>query len=367
MSCDFMALATPGVQGLHPYEAGKPVEELERELGIRDIIKLASNENPLGPSDKAMAAVQQALKDTTRYPDSSGFRLKAALQRHYGLASDQLTLGNGSNDVLELIARAFLQPGDEVIFSQYAFAVYPIVTQACGAHAVVTPAQDFGHDLQAMAAAISDRTRLIFIANPNNPTGTALMHDELAVFLAAVPQHVIVVLDEAYTEYVEAGAALNGFDYVERYPNLIVCRTLSKAYGLAALRVGYCISHPQVADVLNRVRQPFNVNSLALAAAVAALADEAYLTESRQLNLDGMRQLERGFSELGLQWIPSRGNFIAVDLGRDAGPVYQGLLRAGVIVRPVAGYEMPNHLRVSIGLQAENQRFLEALAGVLGQ
>ncbi len=241
------------------------------------------------------------------------------------------------------------------------------MTQAVGATAVQVPARNWGHDLPAMAAAITPATRLVFIANPNNPTGTWFERAEFEAFMASVPEHVLVVLDEAYTEYVEPGEALNGFDYIERYPNLIVCRTLSKAYGLAALRVGYCISHPQVADVLNRVRQPFNVNSLALAAAVAALADESYLAESRQLNRDGMRQLEQGLNELGLQWIPSRGNFIAVDLGRDAGPVYQGLLRAGVIVRPVAGYEMPNHLRVSIGLREENQRFLEALAGVLAQ
>ena len=293
--------------------------------------------------------------------------LKQALSERFGFELSRITLGNGSNDVLELIGRAFAMPGVEVVFSQHAFAVYPIVTQAVGATAVQVPARNWGHDLPAMAAAITPATRLVFIANPNNPTGTWFERAEFEAFMASVPEHVLVVLDEAYTEYVEPGEALNGFDYIERYPNLIVCRTLSKAYGLAALRVGYCISHPQVADVLNRVRQPFNVNSLALAAAVAALADESYLAESRQLNRDGMRQLEQGLNELGLQWIPSRGNFIAVDLGRDAGPVYQGLLRAGVIVRPVAGYEMPNHLRVSIGLREENQRFLEALAGVLAQ
>lgn len=369
MSCDFLSLALPGVQKLSPYVPGKPVEELAREYGLEpaSIVKLASNENPLGPAPSVLQAVQRALPELTRYPDGNGFTLKQALSERFGFELSRITLGNGSNDVLELIGRAFAMPGVEVVFSQHAFAVYPIVTQAVGATAVQVPARNWGHDLPAMAAAITPATRLVFIANPNNPTGTWFERAEFEAFMAGVPEHVLVVLDEAYTEYVEPGEALNGFDYIERYPNLIVCRTLSKAYGLAALRVGYCISHPQVADVLNRVRQPFNVNSLALAAAVAALADESYLAESRQLNRDGMRQLEQGLNELGLQWIPSRGNFIAVDLGRDAGPVYQGLLRAGVIVRPVAGYEMPNHLRVSIGLREENQRFLEALAGVLAQ
>jgi histidinol-phosphate aminotransferase len=369
MSCDFLSLALPGVRKLSPYVPGKPVEELAREFGLNpaDIVKLASNENPLGPAPSVLKAVQQALPELTRYPDGNGFTLKQALSERFGFDLSMITLGNGSNDVLELIGRAFAMPGVDVMFSQHAFAVYPIVTQAVGANPIQVPARNWGHDLPAMAAAVTPATRLVFIANPNNPTGTWFERAEFEAFMASVPENVLVVLDEAYTEYVEAGEALNGFDYIERYPNLIVCRTLSKAYGLAALRVGYCISHPQVADVLNRVRQPFNVNSLALAAAVAALADDNYLTESRQLNREGMQQLEQGLRALGLQWIPSRGNFVAVDLGRDAAPIYQGLLRAGVIVRPVGGYEMPNHLRVSIGLPGENQRFLEALAQVLGR
>lgn len=369
MSCDFLSLALPGVQKLSPYVPGKPVEELAREFGLNpaDIVKLASNENPLGPAPSVLKAVQQALPELTRYPDGNGFTLKQALSERFGFDLSMITLGNGSNDVLELIGRAFAMPGVDVMFSQHAFAVYPIVTQAVGANPIQVPARNWGHDLPAMAAAVTPATRLVFIANPNNPTGTWFERAEFEAFMGSVPENVLVVLDEAYTEYVEAGEALNGFDYIERYPNLIVCRTLSKAYGLAALRVGYCISHPQVADVLNRVRQPFNVNSLALATAVAALADDNYLAESRQLNREGMQQLEQGLRALGLQWIPSRGNFVAVDLGRDAAPIYQGLLRAGVIVRPVGGYEMPNHLRVSIGLPGENQRFLEALAQVLGR
>ena len=369
MSCDFLSLALPGVQKLSPYVPGKPVEELAREFGLDPgaIVKLASNENPLGPAPSVLQAVQEALPELTRYPDGNGFILKQALSERFGFDLSMITLGNGSNDILELLGRAFAMPGTEVVFSQHAFAVYPIVTQAVGATPVQVPARNWGHDLDAMAAAVTPATRLVFIANPNNPTGTWFERAEFEAFMAKVPENVLVVLDEAYTEYVVADDALNGFDHVAQYPNLIVCRTLSKAYGLAALRVGYCISHPQVADVLNRVRQPFNVNSLALAAAVAALADQSYLAESRKLNQQGMRQLEQGLNELGLEWIPSRGNFIAVGLGQDAAPVYQGLLRAGVIVRPVAGYGMPNHLRVSIGLPEENQRFLEALAGVLGR
>ena len=365
MSCDFMALATPGVQGLHPYEAGKPVEELERELGIGNIIKLASNENPLGPSEKALAAACEAMADGTRYPDSNGFRLKAALQHHYGLAPDQLTLGNGSNDVLELIARAFLRPDDEVIFSQYAFAVYPIVTQGSSARAVVTPARDYGHDLQAMSGAITDRTRLIFIANPNNPTGTALMRDELVAFLTSVPERVVVVLDEAYTEYVQNGEFPDGLELLPRFPNLIVTRTFSKAWGLAGLRVGFAAASEVITDLLNRVRQPFNVSIPALAAAEVILDDADYLARSIEVNRQGMRQLEEGLRELGVGYIPSFGNFITADVARPAQPVFQALLHEGVIVRPLGGYQMPQHLRISVGLPEENDRFLRALKQVL--
>jgi len=365
MSCDLMALATRGVQGLHPYEAGKPVDELERELGISDIVKLASNENPLGPSPKAVAAMQAVLAETTRYPDSNGFRLKQALYQYYGVSPEQLTLGNGSNDVLELIARAFLNPDDEVVFSEYAFAVYPIVTQACSAKAVVAPAYEFGHNLQAMAEAITDRTRLLFIANPNNPTGTALMRDELVAFLDSVPEQVIVVLDEAYTEYVDDQAFPDGLELLPRYRNLIVTRTFSKAWGLAGVRVGFAAACAEITDLLNRVRQPFNVSHLALAAAEAVLQDKEYLQRSVELNRAGMQQLEQGIKQLGLGYIPSCGNFITVDMARPALPVFDALLREGVIVRPLGGYNMPEHLRVSIGLPGENERFLRALKQVL--
>ena len=369
MSGDFLALAQPGVQQLSPYVPGKPVDELARELDLdpATIVKLASNENLLGASPKALDAIRAELAELTRYPDGNGFALKSLLAEQCGVQLDQVTLGNGSNDILELVARAYLAPGLNAVFSEHAFAVYPIVTQAVGAQARVVPAKDWGHDLPAMLAAIDSDTRVVFIANPNNPTGTWFGVDALNEFLQDVPEHVLVVLDEAYIEYAEGGDLPDGLEFLAAYPNLLVSRTFSKAYGLAALRVGYGLSTAVVADVLNRVRQPFNVNSLALAAACAALKDTDYLAQSRRLNEAGMQQLQTGFRELGLGWIPSRGNFIALDLGQVAAPVYQGLLREGVIVRPVANYGMPNHLRITIGLPAENSRLLEALAKVLAR
>ncbi len=369
MSCDFLALAQPGVQKLSPYVPGKPVDELARELNLdpAGIVKLASNENPLGPSPKVLEAIRAELADLTRYPDGNGFELKRRLAERYDVQPDQVTLGNGSNDILELVGRAYLAPGLNAVFSQHAFAVYPIVTQAVGATAKVGPAKDWGHDLPAMLAAIDEQTRVVFVANPNNPTGTWFGPQALEEFLAKVPETVLVVLDEAYIEYASGGELPDGLDYLSRYPNLLVSRTFSKAFGLAALRVGYGISSARVADVLNRVRQPFNVNSLALAAACAALADADYLAESRRLNDAGMAQLEAGCRALGLGWIPSRGNFIAIDFGRDTTGINQALLAAGVIVRPVAGYGMPNFLRVSIGLPEENQRLLDVLGQVLAR
>jgi histidinol-phosphate aminotransferase len=369
MSGDFLALAQAGVQKLSPYVPGKPVDELARELDIDParIIKLTSNENPMGASPKALSAIRDALAELTRYPDGNGFDLKQRLSERYGVNANQVTLGNGSNDILEIVARAYLAPGLNAVFSEHAFAIYPIVTQAVGADARVAKAKDWGHDLPAMLAAIDGNTRVVFIANPNNPTGTWFGPGALSDFLADVPKDVLVVLDEAYIEYAEGAELPDGLKFLADYPNLLVSRTFSKAFGLASLRVGYALSSPVVADVLNRVRQPFNVNSLALAAACAALDDAEYVAESRRLNEAGMQQMEDGLRELGLSWIPSRANFIAVDLGREGASVYEGLLREGVIVRPVAGYGMPNHLRVSIGLPAENSRFLEALSKVLAR
>jgi histidinol-phosphate aminotransferase len=372
MTCDYLALAAPGVRTLQPYQPGKPESELRREYGLSHIVKLASNENPLGPSPRALAAVREALGDLARYPDGNGFELKSALAAKLGLSMAMLTLGNGSNDVLELAARAFLTPEHEAVFSEHAFAVYPIVTQAIGATARVAKANPpdhampYGHDLAAMRASISDRTRIVFIANPNNPTGTWLKTAELEEFLLSVPESVIVVVDEAYGEYVEAEADCpNALRWLDRFPNLIVTRTFSKAYGLAGLRVGYAVSHPSVADLLNRVREPFNVNSLALVAAAAALDDVSHLERGRAVNRAGMRQLQDACRPLGLNWLPSVGNFLCVDVGRPGREVFLELLKRGVIVRPVDNYGLPRFLRISIGTEADNARLVDMLNAVL--
>jgi len=371
MTESFLSLAMPGIQGLQPYQPGKPIDELERELGITNTLKLASNENPLGPSPAAMAAIQGQLEELHLYPDGNGFRLKQALSRYLDVPVATLTLGNGSNDVLDLIARAYLGPGRNAVFSQYAFAVYPISTQAVGAESRVADANNadhempYGHNLQAILEQIDEHTSVVFIANPNNPTGTWLRSNELESFLASVPRHVLVVIDEAYFEYVQEPGYPDALLWREQYPNLIVTRTFSKIYGLAGLRVGYAISHPEVADALNRVRQPFNVNSLALLAAEASLDDAEHVANSIVMNLDGQQQLKSGLEAIGLSCIPSVGNFITADIGCPALPVYEGLLRVGVIVRPVANYGLPNHLRITVGREQDNQRVLQAIEQVL--
>ncbi len=365
MQTSIRQLATVGVQKLVPYQAGKPISELERELGLTEIVKLASNENPLGPSHRVKAALQANFSDLSRYPDGNGFELKATLAEKYGLKSNQITLGNGSNEILELVARAFLTTESEVIFSQHAFAVYPIVTQSVGAVAKVVPAINYGHDLQGMIAAITDKTRLIFIANPNNPTGTYLTEQALSEFLATIPNDVICVLDEAYFEYVSAVDYPNSVAWLAKYPNLLITRTFSKAYGLAGLRIGYSLSSTEMTDILNRVRQPFNNNALALVAAKVALQETDYLQTTIAMNNQGMQQLTAAFSDMGLSWIESVANFITVDMGREAASINTALLHKGVIVRPVANYELPNHLRISIGTEAENKFFLTALKSVL--
>lgn len=366
-------LATPGVRGLTPYQPGKPISELERELGLREITKLASNENPLGPSPKAVEAVRRALSGLHLYPDGSGFELKAALAKRLEVKPGQITLGNGSNDVLELVARAFLSPETKAVFSAHAFAVYPIVTQAIGARAAAAPAHDgsrgprYGHDLEAMADSVDNRTRVVFIANPNNPTGTYLARTELHRFLEGLPEHVITVIDEAYFEYVAAPDYPNALEWLAEFPRLVVTRTFSKAYGLAGLRVGYAVSGEDIADLLNRVRQPFNVNAPALEAARAALADGEYLSRSIRMNAEGLVRLSEALADRNLAVIPSVGNFVTFDLARPAAPVYEALLREGVIVRPIANYGLPNHLRVTVGTAGQNATFLAALDRVLGR
>jgi histidinol-phosphate aminotransferase len=358
-------LAVAGVQQLVPYVPGKPIEELQRELGLERVVKLASNENPLGPSKKALTAMQKALPELALYPDGSGFNLKNALAKKFGVDPVQITLGNGSNEILELVARAFLAPGLNAVFSQHAFAVYPIVTQAAGAASIVAPAVHYSHDLPAIRERINAQTRVVFIANPNNPTGTLLSQTHLEDFIKSLPASCVCVLDEAYYEFVPRKGEQDSVEWLGQCPNLVIARTFSKAYGLAGLRVGYCMSSPEMADILNRVRQPFNNNSLALAAAEAALDDSEHLQNTIKNNALGMKQLTEGFKNLGLSWIPSAGNFVSVDLSEPAYPVYEALLRKGVIVRPVANYEMPNHLRISIGTQEENHFFLQALTECL--
>ena len=364
---DFFKLAQPGITELAPYQTGKPIEELERELGISHAVKLAANENPLGPSDKVTQGIAAKLAELARYPDGSAYLLKNRLSEKTGMDTERITVGNGSNDVLELVARVFLGPGLEAMVSEHCFVVYPLVTRSLGADLTVVAAKAFGQDLGATAAAISSRTRLVFIANPNNPTGTWIDRDSLTTFLDAVPPEVLVVLDEAYAEYVREPDYPNGLDLVDRYDNLIVTRTFSKAYGLAGLRIGYSVSHPDIAGLMNRVRQPFNVNLMSLAAALIALDDEDYLADSVRLNSQGMKQLEDACGQMGLEYIPSVGNFLTIDFGRDAMPIYEALLHEGVIVRPIGVYGLPNHLRVTVGLPEENARFIAALRSVLGQ
>lgn len=358
------------VRALAPYQGGKPIAEVAREFGLDEsaIVKLASNENPLGMPESSRRAIQAAMHELGRYPDANGYALKAAITEKYKVATEWITLGNGSNDILELAARALVQPGQSIIYSQFSFAVYALATQSVGACALVTPAIAFGHDLDAIAAAIRGDTRLIYIANPNNPTGTFLQAAAIEQFLSRVPATTVVVLDEAYNEYLPADVQYESIAWVRRFPNLIVSRTLSKAYGLAGLRVGFGIAQPAITDLLNRVRQPFNVNSMAQAAAIAALTDTAFLQKSAALNLQGYAQLTRAFDIAGLEYVPSFGNFVLVRVGSDdeAGErVNLALLKQGVIVRPVGNYGLPQWLRVSIGLPQENAIFLEALERAL--
>jgi histidinol-phosphate aminotransferase len=358
------------VRAIAPYQGGKPISEVAREFGLDEssIVKLASNENPLGIPESARLAMLAAFPDLARYPDSNGFELKAAISKKYGVPADWITLGNGSNDILELAAHALVAPGQAVVYAQYSFAVYPLATQAVGGRAIVVPAKRFGHDLVAMAEAVDSDTRLVFIANPNNPTGTFAPAAELEAFLNRVPSHVVVVLDEAYNEFLAADLQYDSIAWVRRYPNLLVSRTLSKAYGLAGLRVGFGISQPPISDLLNRIRQPFNVNSMAQAAAIAALNDVEFLKKSAAVNAAGYRQLTEAFQALDLEYVPSYGNFVLVRVGTDDGAgarVNLALLQQGVIVRPVGNYGLPQWLRISVGLPEENAAFIAALKKAL--
>ena len=356
--------ALGNIKQIAPYQPGKPITEVARELGlpVDSIIKLASNENPLGMSPKARAAVQAAIDGLARYPDD--FELKAALAQHAGVNANQIVLGNGSNDVLELIAQVFLAPGRSAVFSAHAFAVYPLATMGVGGECIAAAAQDYAHDLDAMRAAVRADTRLVWIANPNNPTGTFLPYDELKAFIASLPQDVVVVLDEAYNEYLAPEHRVDTTEWLKEFDHLVITRTFSKIYGMAGLRIGFALCSPAVADLMNRVRQPFNCNNLALAGAIAALEDVEFLDQSYQLNANGMQQIVAGLDALGLQHLPSHANFVTFRVA-DAAAVNQKLLKQGVIIRPLAGYAMHDWLRVTIGTAAENARFLQALQTAL--
>lgn len=358
------------IRAIAPYQAGKPISEVAREFGLDEarIVKLASNENPLGMPESARQAMLAAAAEIGRYPDANGFELKAAISERYGVPQDWITLGNGSNDILELAARAFVQQGEAVVYAEYSFIVYALATQAVGGRGISVPAKDYGHDLQAMLRAITPDTRVVFIANPNNPTGTFIPPAEIEAFMKSVPPNVVVVIDEAYNEYLDPGLQYDSTGWVMQYPNLLVSRTFSKAYGLAGLRVGFGLAQAHVTDLLNRVRQPFNVNSLAQAAAIAALNDAEFLKKSAELNAQGCRQLTEAFADLGLEFVPSFGNFVLVKVGEDAGAgarVNLALLKKGIIVRPVGGYGLPQWLRISVGLPEENAAFIQALKEVL--
>ena len=370
--CDIVSLAAPGVRQLQPYLHGKPISELEREYGVTDIIKLASNENPLGVSPLALAAMQRELPDCALYPDGNGYYLKQALAEHLGIDTAQITLGNGSNDVLVLLAETFLTPASNAVYSQYCFAVYPIAVQAAGAFGKSAAANSaehampLGHDLDAMFELIDADTRLVFIANPNNPTGTWLDAELLRNFVKSIPGDVIVVIDEAYLEYAGQGQSANAINWLADCPNLAVTRTFSKAYGLAGIRVGYCVTSTEIAGLLGRVRQPFNVNSLALAGAEASLGDVEFIKQSRASNSAGLQLLSHGLKELGLVVTPSAGNFVLADFQRDPLPIYEALLRAGIIVRPVGNYALDTHLRITVGTREQNEALLRVLANILG-
>jgi histidinol-phosphate aminotransferase len=358
------------VRAIAPYQAGKPISEVAREFGLDEahIVKLASNENPFGVPESSQRAMAAAVAELGRYPDANGFDLKAALSKRYDVPADWITLGNGSNDILEIAAHAFVQAGQAVVYSQYSFAVYALATQGVGARSIEVPAKNYGYDLDAMAAAIDADTRLVFIANPNNPTGTFVPAARIEAFLKSVPDNVIVVLDEAYNEFLAPEQQFESAEWVRKYPNLMVSRTFSKAYGLAGLRVGFAIAQPALTDLMNRIRQPFNVNSLAQAAAIAALNDKQFLEQGARNNAAGYLQFVEAFEELGLEYVPSYGNFVLVRVGDDneAGArVNLALLKQGVIVRPVGNYGLPQWLRISIGLPQENAIFISALKKAL--
>jgi histidinol-phosphate aminotransferase len=355
------------VRALRPYIPGKPIEEVQRELGLTDVIKLASNENPLGPPPRAVEAIARAAAGVTLYPEGDAPTLRAAVSKHVGMPPECLVFGNGSDEIIHLLAMTFLEPGDEVVQGDPSFAMYEIYTAQCNGRSVKVPLKDQVHDLDAMLEAITPRTRIVFVANPNNPTGTYIGRHAIERFVDRLPDNVLLVMDEAYYEYVEDSDRPDLRPLIRDGRDVIILRTFSKAYGLAGLRVGYGITTPEIAAVLNKVRSPFNVNSLAQAAATAALQDADHIRKSVALNTEGRHYYEREFDRLGLPYVPSQANFILVDVGRNSRTVFEALQRLGVIIRPGAGLGLPQYIRVSIGTAEQNQRFIAALEKVLAE
>src|SRR5580765_3882454 len=367
MTTQWESLANEHILGIAPYEPGKPTEELERELGIVDAIKLASNENPLGPSDRVQKALIAALPHLNRYPDGSGHYLRQALAKKHGVSIDQVVLGNGSNELIELIVRTFLRPGDEAVVPHPSFMVYPMIVQAAGGIRVMVMLKDYRLDLEAMARAITPMTKIVFIANPNNPSATIVTADEVAHFLSKVPERTIVVFDEAYIEFAQGPDFPDTLSYVAQGRKVVVLHTFSKAASLAGLRVGYGVTDADGIALMNRIRQPFNVNALAQAAALAALDDDSHTLECVRMIEAGRHYLYDEFNALGVKYVPSRANFILVDVGRSASDIYQRLLKDGVIVRPLTPFGMESALRVTVGTPQENRRLVKALRAVLGK
>ena len=365
MHVQWESLANDHILGIEPYEPGKPIEELERELGVPDAIKLASNENPLPPSARVQKAIAAALAQLNRYPDGGGFYLRQALAKKHGVTAEQIVLGNGSNELIGLIVHSFVKPGDEAVVPHPSFVVYPMIVQAAGAIRVMVMLRDHRLDLEAMARAITPTTKLVFIANPNNPTATIVTADEVERFMSSVPERTIVVFDEAYFEFALGPDFPDALGYVKQGRKVVVLRTFSKAASLAGLRVGYGIADADAIALMNRIRQPFNVNALAQVAALAALDDEAHISECVRMIEAGRHFLYDGFKNLGLRYVPSRANFVLVDLGRNAAAIFQGLLREGVIVRPMTSFGMETTVRVSVGTPEENRRLIKALSTVL--
>ncbi len=350
------------ISSITPYKPGKPIEELQRELGIKEAIKLASNENPLGPSPRAVEAMREALGGVNRYPDGGAFYLRQKLASHLGVRPEELIFGNGSNEVLEIAVRTFMTPEEEAVMAEPSFVVYPLAVQALGARAIKVPLRDFRHDLEAMAEAITEKTKIVFIANPNNPTGTIVYSDEFQRFMERVPDGVLVVVDEAYYEYVQDERYPDTLEFFRKGRDILIVRTFSKAYGLAGLRIGYGIAKEEIVTEMNKVREPFNTSCISQVAAMAALDDEQHLRNTIETNEKGKAFLYRAFEEMGLEYVPTEANFIFLPLQEPvAWEIYERLLREGVIVRPMG----PEALRITIGLEEENHRLVEALKKVL--